>query len=169
MCAMAVPAFAHEERELEGVTISFGWRNEPAFAGFINGPDLYISLPEATPDQQSTLEALPVDIQVEVTFGGETMTMTLEPDFPFYEEFDGIGYVNYVSTLIPMLPGDYVFRVFGTIGDVQVDETFDSAEGGFSTIEPATDVMFPQAAAADIPALLARMAALEARIAVLEG
>jgi hypothetical protein len=164
-----VPTLAHEGRELGDYNISFGWRNEPAFSGLMNGPDLYISLPEPVENQQELLEGLEVAVQVEVSFGPESRTLTLEPDFPFYEEFDGVGYVNYVADLIPTLPGDYTFRVFGTIGELEVDETFTSLDGEFSTIEPVTDYMFPEAGIVDTAALLARIEALEARLAELEA
>lgn len=171
VCAtgMALPAFAHEEREVGDYVIAFGWRVEPALSGQLNGPDLYISLPEPSADQETILAELAVDVQVEVSYGGETTTVALEPDFPFYEEFDGVGYVNYVANLLPTVPGDYTFQVTGTIGEQATDETFTSADGMFSTIEPAEDVMFPLGGMIDVAALLERIEALEARIAELEA
>ncbi|MBC8100048.1 MAG: hypothetical protein H7Y11_11445 [Armatimonadetes bacterium] len=165
------PVAAHEGREIGDYEISFGWRNEPAIQGLFNGPDLYISLHD-TPtdaDTQATLEALVVEMQVEVMFGSESRIMSLTPDFPMYEEYDGVGSVNYVADLIPTLPGDYSFRVYGTIGEVEVDELFTSTDGEFSSIEPATDIMFPEAGITDVAALLERIDALEARLAELEA
>ncbi|MDX2137761.1 MAG: hypothetical protein SF123_06670 [Chloroflexota bacterium] len=102
-----------------------------------------------------------VSLQTEVTFGSETITLPLEA------AWGETG--HYLADLIPTLPGDYTFRVFGSIGDVAVDETFTSADGEFSSVEPATDVMFPAAGIIDAEALLTRIEALEARIAELEG
>jgi len=171
--AFAVPALAHEGRELgDDIEISFGWRAEPAYAGLTNGPEIFITFhsnEEAAPEQQALLEALEVDLQATVMFGGEEMTMTLEPAFPLYTTYETTGYAHYVARLIPMLPGDYEFRVFGTIGDLEVDELFASADGEFSSIAPITDFMFPTAASADIATLLQRIAALEARIVELEA
>jgi hypothetical protein len=87
------------------------------------------------------------------------MTLRLEPDS------DEPG--RYIAALIPTLPGDYTFRVFGTINDVEVDETFSSADGQFAGVEPAGDILFPaQPSTAD---LLTRIEALEAELAELQG
>ena len=174
------PAAAHEGRVVGDYELAFGWYVEPAYAGQLNGPDLYITLHGEGEDHgherraaavslhgeetQEALEALIVDLQAEVTFGGESMTMTLEPDFPAYVEFDGVGYLRYTASLVPTLPGDYSFRIFGTIGETDVDEVFSSADGEFSTIEPSQDIQFPSS-----QSLEARLAALEARIAELEA
>jgi hypothetical protein len=180
ICALMVaPVAAHEGRVIDDTyEIAFGWYVEPAYAGMANGPDLYITLHGdherrlagalaahgEDGEARETLEALVVDLQAEVTFGGESMTLTLEPDFPTYLEFDGVGYVRYTADLVPTLPGDYTWRIFGTIGESEVDEVFDSADGEFSTIEPAQDIMFPSEQSME-----ARLAALEARIAELEA
>jgi hypothetical protein len=50
---------------------------------------------------------------------------------------------SYTADLIPTQPGDYSFQLTGTIGNVTVDETFSSADGEFSTVEPIADIMFP--------------------------
>lgn len=158
--ALSVTVFAHEGREVGDYEIHFGWRNEPAYAGLFNGPEVYISLHDAAED-----EAFPADVEValqaEVTFGPETIIVTFEP------AWGETG--HYIADLIPTLPGDYAFRVFGTIGDTEVNETFDSADGGFSPIQPSTDIMFPAAGSTDVAALLARIEALEARVTELEG
>jgi hypothetical protein len=75
---------------------------------------------------------------------------------------------HYIADIIPSRPGDYSFRVFGTIGDVEIDEVFASADGSFSSVEPASDVTFPD----EIPSvleLLQRIAELEAEIEALKA
>ena len=169
----AAPALAHESRDLDGgYTVAFGWSSEPAFATLSNGPEIYITMTDNStdsPELQAELEALAVDLQVTVMYGGEEMTVTLEPAFPVYTTYGTTGYAHYVATVIPMLPGDYEFQVVGTIGETAVDEAFTSADGEFSSIAPLTDYQFPSAAAADVAGLLARIAELEARIAELEA
>jgi hypothetical protein len=168
-----VPASAHEGREVDGYELHFGWRSEPAYAGLLNGPEVFISVHEAheetgeaNHEDEEEEEAapfpedIPVSLQVEVTLGGESLTLPLEP------AWQETG--HYVADLIPTRPGDYTFRVFGTIGDTAVDETFSSIDGQFSAVEPASDIMFPQPSE-DVAALLARIEALEARVAALEG
>jgi hypothetical protein len=160
----AIPALAHEGREVGEYALVFGWRVEPALAGLPNGPEVSISMrheDEHDGHEEAFPADIPVSLQAEVTFGSESRTLTLNP------AWGETG--HYIADLIPTLPGDYTFRIFGTIGDTAVDESFSSADGQFSSVEPATDVMFPQAGIVDVAALLARIEALEARLAALES
>jgi hypothetical protein len=147
-----VPALAHEGREVGDYTLYFGWRGEPAFAGVLNGPEVYIEMTDGS-DLPADLE---IALQVEVTFGADTIVMALEP------AWNETG--HYLTDLLPTLPGDYTFVLTGTIGETAVNETFTSADGEFSTVEPMEDVAFPP-----LSSLEARIAALEARIAELEA
>lgn len=184
MVLIVTPALAHEHRHVGQFEIAFGWRTEPALAGQLNGPEVYLVLAEesgehghedeAASEQAAhddadaehehdeteamiDLSAIEVSLQAELSFGDQTMTL------PLRAAFGEVG--HYVADLIPMLPGDYSFHITGTIGDLDVDEVFTSADGNFSTVEPAGDVMFPALPAVDN----ARIAALEARIADLEA
>jgi hypothetical protein len=163
-------AMAHEGREIEGYELHFGWRTEPALTGLPNGPELFIHVHEADAaeeDEEGESEEPPfpadieVSLQVEVTFGSESKTLDLRP------AFGETG--HYVADLIPSMPGDYSFRLFGTIGDTAVDEIFTSTDSQFSSVDPGSDVMFPSAGIVDVAALLARIEALEARLAELES
>lgn len=155
-------ALAHEGREVGGYELHFGWRNEPAITGFPNGPEVFIHIHGESESEEPPFPAdLAVSLKVEVTFGSESATLELR------QAWQEPG--HYIADLIPTLPGDYTFRVFGTIGDTEVNETFSSTEGQFSSVDPSTDVMFPKAGIADVAALLARIEALEARIAELES
>jgi hypothetical protein len=100
------------------------------------------------------------DLQVEITFGPASKTLTLLP----VPGDPG----HYVADLIPTRPGDYTFRLFGTANGVAIDEVFTSADGQFDTVEPAADILFPD----DLPAtveLLDRIEQLEARLETLEA
>ncbi|MCU0514352.1 MAG: hypothetical protein MUE40_17510 [Anaerolineae bacterium] len=166
---------AHEGREVGEFNLVFGWREEPAFAGMMNGPEIILeaghgeehgddhggghSDTDAAADEHSTFDwsSIEVNLQAEVTFGDQTTTVNFRRAW---------GTENhYIAELIPTLPGDYTFRVYGTIGDIAVEEIFSSADGQFSTVEPAGDIMFPALPAVDN----SRIAALEARIAALEA
>lgn len=163
---------AHEGREVEGYNLVFGWRNEPALVGYPNGPELFISLHEhededtdhdhntEEDEHQDLMAEIDVSLQVEVTFGPATRILELRP------AFGETG--HYIADLIPTRPGDYSFRVFGSIGDAEIDEIFTSADGSFSSVEPASDITFPDEVSS-IVQLLERLDALEARIAELEG
>jgi hypothetical protein len=162
LAVVVVPVGAHEGKSVAdgAYVLTFGWRNEPAYAGVFNGPEVSIALHDAEAGTPFPAD-IPVEIVAEVTFGSESMTLQMEP------MWNTTG--HYIADLIPMLPGDYSFRLIGTIGTAAIDEVFTSADGEFSTVEPATDIMFPQAAATDIATLMMRIAELEARLAVLEG
>jgi len=162
---------AHEGREIGDYEITFGWQAEPAYTGQMNGPEIFITLHEADgiDDMQAALEALTVDLEAEVTFGDQSVTLSL--DDAVYETYGEESYIVYSAPLIPALPGDYVFQITGTIDGIEVDETFDSADGEFSTVEPLEDILFPVIEASDtdiITALETRIADLEARLAALE-
>lgn len=155
LLVFALPVMAHEHREVGEYSITFGWRNEPAYVGQLNGPEVSLSLHDA--HDEPFPEDIEVDLRAEISFGDQIMLLTLEP------VFGETG--NYVADVIPALPGDYSFRIFGTIGDTDVDEVFTSADGEFSTVEPLSDILFPMIETEDE----ARVAALEARIAALEA
>ena len=155
------PASAHEGRTIGDYDVAFGWRSEPALVGYLNGPELFIA-PQGTDPEEggSAMEGVDVSLQVEVSFGPATKTLDMEPA----EGEAG----HYIADLIPSRPGDYSFHLTGTIGDTQVDETFTSADGQFSSVEPASDITFPDEQPS-IVELLDRIAQLEARVTALEG
>lgn len=159
---IVAPAAAHEGREVGDYEIVFGWREEPAFAGMMNGPEVFLGLHGAAEGELFPGD-VEVSLQAEVSFGDQSMTLNLRP------AYGETG--HYVAELVPTLPGDYSFRLTGTIGDVEVEEVFSSADGEFSTVEPSGDIMFPAVGAMDarIAALEARLAELEAALAELEG
>lgn len=153
-------ASAHEGREVGDYLLEFGWQSEPAYAGLLNGPELFIEVHDAA-EGTPFPEDVVVSLDVEVTFGSESITLPLEV---VYGETG-----HYSADLLPTLPGDYTFRIIGTIGDTPIDEQFTSSDGEFSTVEPLEDIAFPSAGMSDITTLLAQIEALEARLTALEG
>jgi hypothetical protein len=126
-----LPVAAHEGREVGEFLITFGWRVEPAYTELLNGPELSI----VEHDSEAPVEGLESTLQLEVSFGPASRVLALRP------VFGEPG--RYTADLIPTQPGDYTFRLTGLIGDVEVDETFTSADGEFSTVEPVADIRFP--------------------------
>ena len=129
--ALFVPASAHEGREVGEYLIEFGWRVEPAYTTLLNGPEFTVE----THDDGKAVEGLEETLQIEVGYGGKTKVLRLravanEPG-------------HYTADLIPTQPGDYSFHLTGKIGDVDVDEVFDSASGEFSSVDPISDIQFP--------------------------
>ncbi|HVU12193.1 MAG TPA: hypothetical protein VHD90_12990 [Phototrophicaceae bacterium] len=146
---------AHEQRTVGNWQIAFGWRNEPTYVGEFTGPEVFIAPANATPEagedevhaSEADMANVEVNLQAEVTFGDQSTKVTFYPA-------DDPG--HYIADLIPTLPGDYTFHLTGKIGDTQVDETFTSANGQFSTVDPSSDIEFPSAQS------------LEARVTTLE-
>ncbi len=130
--ALALPALAHEGREVaEEFLVEFGWRNEPAYTTLYNGPEFSVKLHT----DESAVVGLEETLKLEVRYGGKTKTLRLRA------VTDEPG--SYTADLIPTQPGDYSFRLTGTINGTEVDETFSSAEGEFSSVEPISDIQFP--------------------------
>jgi hypothetical protein len=131
---LALPARAHEERQVGGHTLVVGWLDEPAFAGFKNAVQLIASHGDGDPVTGATLE-------VEVIFGEagadeRTEAMLLEPAFGSPGE--------YHAFLIPTRPGTYTFHVSGALEEgEELDETFTSGEQTFNDVREPTEAQFP--------------------------
>lgn len=130
-------ASAHEHRHVGDYEITFGWQVEPAFAGVFNGPEIRIV--DTTTDEP--VVGAEESLTLTVSFGPESKVLTLEP------AWNDPG--NYVAALTPTRPGDYEFELTGSISvttalsETAVSEIFTSADGDFSTVEPAEDILFP--------------------------
>ncbi len=156
--ALVMPTFAHESRDLGDIIIVFGWWSEPAIVDEPNGPELFVYARNADGSRGDRIEG--GEFMVEARFGDQTTTRELRP------AFRDPG--HYIAEIFPTMTGDYEFHVTGTINGIEVDEVFTSADGSFSSIEPATDLQFP-VETTTLAELLERIAALEARIAELEA
>jgi hypothetical protein len=132
-------ASAHEHRHVGDYEISFGWQVEPAYSGVFNGPE--ITIIDTTTDEP--VVGAEETLTLTVSFGSETKELMLEP------AWNDPG--HYVAFLTPTRPGDYEFEISGSISvttalsETVVSEIFTSADGDFSTIEPAADILFPDA------------------------
>jgi hypothetical protein len=135
LLSLVIPSFAHEGREVgEGADtalITFGWRVEPAYTDLLNGPELFIE----NHDTEAPVEGLEETLQLEVSYGGKSKVLKLRA------VFNEPG--NYTADLIPTQPGDYSFHLTGKIGSVEIDETFSSTDGEFSSVNPISDIQFP--------------------------
>lgn len=151
---------AHEGREVGDYTIEIGWRAEPAFTNLLNGVEITVTrhgdekekhteteataepkedhtnaVTEEHDDDNNGVTNLEDTLQIEVTFGPASKVIKPQP----VSGEPG----HYTANLIPTRPGDYTFRVFGTIEGVEINETFSAADGQFSTVEPIEDIQFP--------------------------
>lgn len=153
----APEASAHGGYEAGDYEIVFGWQVEPAYAGIYNGPEMTIT--DATTEEP--VVGAEENLELSVTFGGKTKALDLRP------AWNEPG--RYVAYLTPTRPGDYVFELTGTISTTDaitptvVNLTFDSADGEFSSIEPASDLLFPDTTA-DIISLQRQIDTLKKQI-----
>lgn len=128
-------ASAHGRREVGEHEWTVGWADEPAFVGFKNGVQLFLSLGTDGPP----VEGAEKDLKVVVSIGDrETDPLELRT------VFDSPG--EYRADLIPTVPGDYTFRFTGTIDGERVDESWTGSKDDFSEIEGTSEVTFPKAA-----------------------
>lgn len=128
----AQPAAAHETREVGSYLFTVGWIEEPAFASLPNAVSLRIR-DAATEEGIEDVDGLEVD----VTYGDETLTAALRP------VFNDPGHYKY--DIVPTRPGTWEFRFYGTVGDLEVDETFTSGPETFNDLQELAAVSFPQA------------------------
>ena len=155
--SMRAPAVsAHGEHEVGDHVIVFGWQVEPAYAGVYNGPELTIT----EHDSKKPLEGAEETLKLKVVFGNQSKDLKLraawgEPG-------------RYVAQLTPTRPGDYKFVLTGTLDGEPVNLTFDSADGQFSSVEPASDVQFPDSKL-DLVNLQSQIDALKKEIATLKA
>jgi len=129
---------------------------------------------EVTGEQPHTNQAAAghAEPEVDEAILNATETLTLTVHFgnqsrklPLIADRETPG--RFFADLIPTRPGDYTFRLTGTIGDTVVDEEFSSADGEFSTIEPAGDLLFPDTKA-DAVSLQSQLEALKAQMEALK-
>jgi len=125
-------ALAHERREVGPYTLVVGWTVEPALVEQPNGLDLRVT---TTADEQP-VTGLENTLRAEVIYGDKTMPLELRPRF---------GQPGaYIADIIPTLEGSYIFRISGQIGDLQIDEQFNSADGEFSDVLGRAQIQFPE-------------------------
>jgi hypothetical protein len=134
---LAGPAAAHETRKVGDYTFVVGWSTEPAFANIPNGPEVTIT---KGPKEDPVVED--VELEVEVIFGDESVTVGLEPAF-VVGVFGDPG--NYDADLFPTRPGTYTYHFTGTVEGQEIDEEFTSGPETFSDINDPAEVAFPAA------------------------
>jgi hypothetical protein len=131
----AGPASAHEQVELGKVSFEIGFQNEPVYSGFQNAVFLSIQDGVGNPvtDAAETLD-------VEVGYGSQTMSVSLEPKF---EAEEGGEPGQYLAHFIPTRPGEYTFHLSGSIDGEQIDRSFTSSPSTFDEAVDPTTVEFP--------------------------
>ena len=145
LLAAPLAAEAHETRTIADgkYQIVVGFIGEPVFAGDKSGLEFFVSdLSQATPaaGEQAAdgapVEGLEETLKAEVIFGDQTM------ELPLTARFNTPG--AYQSVFFPAQPGDYTFRIYGTLDGADVDESFTSSPEGFGAVEDPAPLHFPK-------------------------
>jgi hypothetical protein len=128
--------WAHEQRNVHNYSLEVGFFTEPAIEGQMNGLDLRVTN-SATQQPVTGLEKT-LKVEISCVPAKASRTFDIEPVDP-----DGDpGHYN--NGFIPTTPGQYSFRIFGTIEGTAVNETFSSGPDAFSDVGTAAGVQFPQ-------------------------
>ncbi|MGH2683619.1 MAG: hypothetical protein ACRDIX_10340 [Actinomycetota bacterium] len=134
---LAQPALAHERREVGNYVFVVGFGEEPAFSNEKNSVGLTLTERQGR-EEKPVVEG--ADLEVEVVFGEERMTLPIEPRF-VVGAFGEPG--DYGAFFFPSRPGTYSFHFTGTIGGQEIDETFTSGPETFNDVEDLAAVSFP--------------------------
>src|SRR3981081_2214545 len=131
-------ALAHERRTIGGgkYDVVVGWDVEPAYVSQKNGASIRISKAGTNPAEPVT--GAEKTLKVDIRQGATTKTFDLRA------VFGQPGY--YVADILPTRDGEYQWTFNGSLGDDKISEKFDTADGKFNKVEPATAVEFPIAA-----------------------
>ena len=166
--AMGSPAAAHEGREVGEYMLVVGFGEEPAYAGFQNSVQFFVSNHGT---EEPVTRSVAGSVSVEVVFGEETTEMALEPRFG--EPGD------YRAYFIPSRPGTYTFHFTGAINGQEIDEEFTSGPNTFGDVLDSADAQFPVQDPSvaevagrldrEIPRLTERLDAVEAAVAEPQG
>ena len=121
-------AFAHESVTIGDYEIEIGWVDEPAIVGQKNAIAINVS-------NTSSGEHQPVEdvssLTVTVSYGGQSKELTLET---LGEDAPG----QFAAPLLPTVPGEYMIKLGGSLGDTAVD-----AEVHPEEVQPADTLQFP--------------------------
>jgi hypothetical protein len=126
---VALPAVAHEERELGEYTIVVGFIDEPVFVGAKSGLEFFVSRGD------EPVDGLEESLQAEVMAADQSRVLAISPRFGQEGAYE--------SVFFPTAPGPYTFRIFGSIEETAIDESFTSGPEGFSEVEDVTSAQFP--------------------------
>jgi hypothetical protein len=126
-------ALAHESITVGDYEIVYGWVNEPAIAGQLNGVEIFVT--NTSPGAEPPLEGHIIHaLNVELSYGGERKILSLEPvgEDPTAE---------FAAMILPAVPGVYTLTFSGMLGETAVE-----AEVELDEVQTADLVQFPAGA-----------------------
>ncbi|HKY54566.1 MAG TPA: hypothetical protein VJM08_09685 [Anaerolineales bacterium] len=121
------PARAHESVTIGDYEVVYGWVDEPPVVGQMNGVEIFVTNTTTNePVEENVIQSLTVNL----TYGGESKTLTLEPGFEEPGAFR--------ATVLPTIPGVYSIKFGGTLGETAADTEVELEE-----VRPPDAVQFP--------------------------
>ncbi len=158
---LATVAQAHIVKDFGPYSVALGWAHEPTYVGEQNAVQVVVKDKDGKP--VTDLES--GDLKVVVVAGGQTSDpLDL---VPMYDEDTGLGVQgDYEASLVPTVPGDYTFKLTGSIHGTAVDETATSSDSTFDAASDQSAVQFP-AKEPTLAEVATRLDRIDARVAAL--
>ena len=117
-------ALAHERVEIGPYVVIVGWVNEPAIVGERNA--LFLEITE----NDEPVIGVEATLDAELLYGGRTFRSNLTPSLTSGQ---------YTVEFFPTVRGQYSVRLFGSIGEIEVDEVVEPEE-----VFSAERIQFPE-------------------------
>lgn len=137
---------AHTRIEVDDYAVIVGWVEEPAIAGERNAILVEVRRISENSEVEQPVEGVEATLDVELIYAGSNFRVNLNPtDEP------GV----YSAELFPTVRGQYSVRLFGSIEDVEINETVMPEE-----VFPASRLQFPEEEP-DVFAIQARLDEME--------
>jgi hypothetical protein len=127
-------ASAHEDFTVGSIDLAVGFGNEPAYANQPNSVQIILA------DHGRPVTELSQPMKVEVSFGNDSTTYDVEPNFEV-GEFGTPG--DFRAFFIPTQVGTYTFHVTGSVDGRKVDVTATSGPKTFSDVIDPAEAEFP--------------------------
>ena len=118
-------ALAHERVEIGPYVVIVGWVNEPAIVGERNA--LFLEITE----NDEPVTGVEATLDAELLYGGRTFRSNLTPSLTSGQ---------YTVEFFPTVRGQYSVRLFGSIGETELDEVVEPEE-----VFSAERIQFPEA------------------------
>jgi hypothetical protein len=131
----ATAALGHERRTVGHYQFVVGWLGEPAFAGQLNAIDLTVT---DTSINNAPVQGLEQTLKAEIFYAGLTNALPVT----FRARFGLPG--KYAADVMPTKDGSYTFRIFGTVGTMDLNERFESGPGRFNDVQKVDTLQYPQ-------------------------
>ncbi len=128
----AMPALAHETRNVGQYKVVVGWANEPPYAGVANAVEFTVTNAQTG----KPVDGLDQTVKATIKAGGlAPVSLTLAAS----DETPGL----YEASVVPTREGGYAFHFTGKIESQTIDETFSSGPNTFDDVNSIQAIQYP--------------------------